>query len=106
MAQPADTTMPRSASWSALWRALRPHQWVKNALVFAPVLLAHRVLDEPARLGATVLAAACLCAVSSAGYLLNDWLDRESDRQHPSKRHRPLASGELSERRAVAGFAA
>ena len=89
----------------ALWRALRPHQWVKNALLLVPLLLAHRALSEPARLGAALLAAGCFCAVASAGYLLNDWLDRESDRKHPSKRKRPLASGALSPRLAAAAFA-
>ncbi|MBW2316701.1 MAG: UbiA family prenyltransferase [Deltaproteobacteria bacterium] len=98
--------MARDGSGNAAWRALRPHQWTKSALLFAPLLLAHQALTEPARLAATVLAAACFSAVASAGYLLNDWLDRESDRLHPDKRHRPLASGDLSPGRAGAIFGA
>jgi 4-hydroxybenzoate polyprenyltransferase len=94
-----------SLAGAALWRALRPHQWVKNALVLVPVVMAHRAPSEPERLAAALLAAACFCAVASAGYLLNDWLDREADRTHPSKRLRPLASGALSPRVAAAAFA-
>ncbi|NNL68038.1 MAG: UbiA family prenyltransferase, partial [Myxococcales bacterium] len=81
---------------SAAFRALRPHQWVKNALVLAPVFLAHRAFEEPARLAAAAVAALCFSLVASATYLLNDWLDRDADREHPSKRLRPLASGALS----------
>ena len=102
----AEARLARSGSWGAVWQALRPHQWAKNGLVFAPLLLAHRAVDDPARLAATALAAICFCAVASAGYLLNDWLDRDADRRHPEKRRRPLASGELSAGRAWAAFAA
>lgn len=85
----------RAPGFAAL-RALRPHQWVKNALVLAPVFLAHRAFDEPARLAAAGVAALCFSFVASATYLLNDWLDREADREHPSKRLRPIASGALA----------
>ncbi len=85
-------------------RALRPHQWAKNGLLLAPVVLAHRALASPEHVGAAFLAVACFSAVSSAGYLVNDWLDRDADRQHPEKRLRPLASGDLSGRAAVVSF--
>ncbi len=72
-------------------RALRPHQWVKNALVFAPMLAAHR-LDSLA-LVQSLLAFVAFCLVASAVYVLNDLLDLASDRAHPRKRTRPCASG-------------
>ena len=75
-------------------RALRPHQWAKNVLIFLPVLLAHVHVAGP-------MAAACLAFLSfglaaSATYILNDLLDLESDRHHPRKRKRPFAAGDLS----------
>lgn len=77
-----------------LIRALRPHHWVKNLLVFVPILAAHR-WQEPElwRMAGLAFAAFCLC--SSAVYLTNDLMDVEDDRAHPVKRHRPLASGQL-----------
>lgn len=76
-------------------RACRPRQWAKNLLVLAAPAAAG-VLDHP-RVAAQVLGAfAVLCLVSSATYLVNDVRDREQDRLHPRKRHRPIAAGELS----------
>jgi 4-hydroxybenzoate polyprenyltransferase len=77
-----------------LLRALRIHQWVKNLLLFVPVLLDHRLFDRAAMSRAAVAFAAFCCA-ASAGYILNDLLDLEADRQHPTKRNRPFASGAL-----------
>lgn len=75
--------------------ALRPHQWLKNLLVFFPVLTAHRWNDaECWRLVVPVFFA--LCCMASASYLLNDLSDLEADRRHQRKKSRPLASGELS----------
>jgi 4-hydroxybenzoate polyprenyltransferase len=77
-----------------LWRALRAHQWVKNLLVFVPVLMAHKLFEgAPVLRGAWAFAAWSLCA--SAGYLFNDLLDAEADRRHPYKSRRPLAAGAL-----------
>jgi len=76
-------------------RALRPVQWLKNALLLVPLLLVHRA-GEPDLLARALVAALLFCAAASAGYLLNDLLDAAADRQHPRKRHRPLASGELA----------
>lgn len=78
-----------------LARALRPHQWTKNALVFLPLFLAHRVLDQHL-LVASLLLFLCYCGVASAGYLLNDVLDVAADRHHPTKANRPLARGTVS----------
>jgi 4-hydroxybenzoate polyprenyltransferase len=77
-----------------LLRALRVHQWVKNLLLFVPVLLDHRLFDGTAMLRAAGGFAAFCCA-ASGGYVLNDLLDLEADRRHPTKRNRPFASGAL-----------
>ncbi len=80
----------------AAWlRALRPHQWLKNLLVFVPVLTAFRISDPHADLAA-MLAFVAFCLVASAGYVFNDLLDVSADRLHPRKRMRPFASGALS----------
>ncbi len=74
--------------------ALRPHQWLKNALVLMPLLATHRIYDlELLWQALLVLMAFSLCA--SSAYLLNDLLDLPSDRHHPRKRLRPFASGRL-----------
>lgn len=71
---------------------MRPHQWVKNAFVAAPLFFTPEAVSLESVL--TVLAGfACFCALSSGVYVLNDLLDREADRQHPVKRKRPLAAG-------------
>jgi 4-hydroxybenzoate polyprenyltransferase len=74
--------------------SLRPQEWVKNLLVFAGLLFSGQ-LDQGAQVLAATMAFIAFCAISSAGYLLNDLHDREHDRQHPEKRHRPIASGAL-----------
>jgi 4-hydroxybenzoate polyprenyltransferase len=78
----------------ALVRAARPYQWMKNLLIFIPLVVGHKLRDVPrveAALGA--FAAFSLCA--SAVYFLNDVLDLEADRRHESKKNRPFASGDL-----------
>ncbi len=90
---PGGRATPRPLALAALV-ALRPRQWVKNLLVLAvPIaagqLLQHDILDD------TLLAFACFCGAASATYLLNDVLDRDADRAHPTKRNRPIAAGEL-----------
>ncbi|HEY2347299.1 MAG TPA: UbiA family prenyltransferase [Xanthomonadaceae bacterium] len=82
---------PRWKSWT---RELRLHQWLKNILVFVPMLAAHQFLDPQAWLRcATGWFAFSLCASST--YLVNDLLDLTADRHHPGKRNRPFASGRL-----------
>jgi 4-hydroxybenzoate polyprenyltransferase len=76
-------------------RALRPHQWVKNVLVFVPLIASHRILELSLVASAIwTFLAFSLCA--SSIYVANDLLDIQADRAHPRKRLRPFASGELS----------
>jgi decaprenyl-phosphate phosphoribosyltransferase len=75
-------------------RAMRPRQWVKNLLVLTAPLAAGR-LFEPAVIRGTALAFVAFCLVSAAVYLFNDVRDVEEDRQHPTKRFRPIAADEL-----------
>ena len=77
-----------------LLASLRPQEWVKNTLVFAGVIFSRQFDDGPALLD-SLLTFVAFCAISSAGYLLNDLRDREHDRLHPEKRRRPIASGAL-----------
>jgi 4-hydroxybenzoate polyprenyltransferase len=79
---------------AALWRSMRPKQWVKNLLLFAALVFDQQLANPPALLH-TVLGFAVLCLAASAVYLLNDLADLQADRAHPVKRHRPLASGAL-----------
>ena len=80
-----------------LLRALRPRHWVKNLLVFVPIVVGHEV-DDPLRLGRGVLAFIAFCLVASAGYLVNDLVDLDHDRARPTRRHRPFAAGVLDPR--------
>ena len=84
---------------AAILKSARPHQWVKNLFVAAPLVFARRIDDTTALLHASV-AVAGFCMISSAVYLLNDLVDVEKDRAHPLKRLRPIASGALSVRAA------
>src|SRR6478609_2217739 len=84
----------RSSRAAALVRLLRPHQWVKNLLVFVPVVLDHKLFHGPTMAKAGLAFVAFCCAASSA-YILNDVLDLEADRRHPTKRYRPFAAGTL-----------
>jgi 4-hydroxybenzoate polyprenyltransferase len=78
-----------------LVKALRAHQWIKNVLVFVPLLMAHRIFDTASLIRAAyALLAWCLCA--SGIYLLNDVFDLKTDRMHPRKKLRPLAAGTLA----------
>lgn len=86
----------RTRATPGLWlKAIRVHQWPKNLLIFLPLLLAQQETDG-ARLLVLVAAFLLFSLAASATYLINDLLDLEADRQHPSKRHRPLASGAMS----------
>jgi 4-hydroxybenzoate polyprenyltransferase len=75
-------------------QAMRPHQWVKNVLLLLPLALAHQA-SNPAKLAAGLIATAAFCLCASAVYLMNDLMDLESDRRHPTKRQRPLAAGRV-----------
>lgn len=77
----------------ALSRGLRPHQWTKNALVFVPAILAHRL--EPYVWTRAVWAFIAFSLCASSVYLVNDLLDLHADRAHPTKKTRPFAAGTL-----------
>jgi 4-hydroxybenzoate polyprenyltransferase len=79
----------------SLVRSLRPSQWTKNLIIFGGLLFGQRLFDAPSVLYASA-AFVVFCALSGVVYLLNDVADREADRKHPLKRHRPIASGALS----------
>jgi 4-hydroxybenzoate polyprenyltransferase len=86
-----------------MWlRALRPHQWAKNLLVFVPLALTPAQVTDPSKGLTALVAFVAWCLVASAGYVLNDLLDLEADRGHPIKRERPFASGSLSRAQGVA----
>lgn len=98
---PVEAELPQLRHrFGARLRALRPHQWAKNLLIFAPLFLAHMAMNPQAAL-ATLYAFALLCLAASSGYVLNDLGDLEADRRHPTKRLRPLASGDASVGRAL-----
>ena len=90
-----------SSSPFALLRLMRPHQWLKNAFVFAGLVFSQSWQDPVLALR-VLYAFAAFCCVSSLVYIVNDWHDRASDALHPTKRHRPLASGEVSGAAALA----
>ncbi len=91
-----DSDVPaRRSLLPAPLRAMRPKPWVKNILVFAAPIAAGRLFD-PYVLANTAWAFLSFCLVSASIYLINDVRDVESDRQHPKKRFRPIAAGELS----------
>lgn len=103
-AAPAGTTQ---GSWPVernngrgLVKAMRPRQWVKSTVVYAALVFDGK-LFEPGLFVATTLVFLAFCLLSSAVYMLNDLVDIEKDRQHPRKRFRPLASGQLDPRVAV-----
>lgn len=85
----ADAPLVRS-----LVRSLRPSQWTKNLIIFGGLLFGQRLFDLPSVLYASA-AFVVFCGLSGVVYLLNDVADREADRKHPLKRHRPIASGAL-----------
>lgn len=80
---------------SALFKSLRPRQWTKNLLLFAGLIFTGNMKDLRL-LGRSMAGFILFCILSGVMYLVNDVRDMESDRQHPEKRHRPIASGKLS----------
>jgi len=78
----------------AILESLRPRQWIKNGFLFA-ALVFDRKLTQPRAVLVTLAGFAVFCLLSGAVYLVNDLSDRERDRRHPHKRHRPIASGRL-----------
>ena len=86
--------------FAAVLKTLRPHQWVKNSFVAIPLVFAKHLGDGDYVLR-TIVAVLAFCALSGAVYAFNDVRDLESDRAHPKKRFRPIASGALSRRAAL-----
>lgn len=95
----AEFSDKRSVARSIL-KAMRPYQWVKNFLVFVPMLASHTVTNLHSWIAVTLLLCA-FCATASAIYVSNDLMDLAEDRRHPRKKARPFASGALS---AKSGF--
>lgn len=92
--------MLEEATVPDLLRAMRPHQWTKNLLVFAGAVFSLRLLD-PEALFASGATFVLFCLASSSVYLFNDIRDRDKDRLHPHKRTRPIAAGDVSVRTAA-----
>jgi 4-hydroxybenzoate polyprenyltransferase len=90
----ARVIVPASGLTRPLVAALRPHQWAKNLLLLLPVFLAHQWADV-GKLALALLAVAAFSAAASSVYIINDLLDIQSDRRHPTKRRRPFAAGDL-----------
>lgn len=85
----------------ALLKTMRPKQWPKNGFIFA-ALIFDRQLFDPIPFARTFAGFLLFCLLSSTVYIINDLADIESDRVHPTKRNRPIASGKLSARTAAA----
>lgn len=83
------------------FKQLRVHQWVKNLLVFVPLLASFQFLKSSNAFTSLALAFISFSLVSSSVYICNDLLDLENDRAHSIKRNRPLASGKISKKQAV-----
>ncbi|WP_413874392.1 UbiA family prenyltransferase [Albidovulum sp.] len=91
-------------NWRALVKALRPHQWVKNVLLFLAMIAAHRF--DLATLVPILWGIVAFSAAASSIYIVNDLLDLEADRLHPTKCRRPFASGDVPITVGMAAFAA
>ena len=89
-----------SANLRGLIRTMRPHQWVKNLIIYAALVFDGK-LFEPDLFLKTTLVVVCFSLVSSSVYIMNDLVDMEKDRQHPRKQSRPLPSGKLRPRFAI-----
>lgn len=89
-----------SLNLAQLLRLMRPRQWVKNAFVVAPLFFTPEAIGA-ANLLRVALTVAVFCLVSGAVYALNDYCDREADRQHPEKKGRPIASGAVAPAQAL-----
>ena len=95
-----DVSIQRSLS--AFVTSLRPDQWTKNLIVFAGLIFGQRLMETEAA-GAALWAFAVFCGLSSSMYVVNDLVDQDEDRHHPTKRRRPIAAGTLSAGWALAG---
>ncbi|ALG91805.1 prenyltransferase [Actibacterium sp. EMB200-NS6] len=89
----AEFMQTRDTGPGPYFKALRPHQWLKNLLIFLPMLMAHDL--SLITVSKSLMAFVVFCMIASGVYVLNDLLDLASDRAHPRKRNRPLASGNM-----------
>ena len=83
-----------------LLKVLRPHDWIKNLFVYAPLVFSGYFTQINSCLRAT-LAFVCFCIVSSSIYIINDVCDKNEDQQHPTKKNRPIASGAIASGQAI-----
>ena len=99
----ASSSAPARPLAVSLFKSLRPAQWTKNLIVFAGLLFGQvggaPAFLNPHAIGQAIGAFFIFCALSGVVYLINDVADREADRLHPLKRHRPIASGAAGPRR-------
>ncbi|WP_300460966.1 UbiA prenyltransferase family protein [Desulfobacula sp.] len=86
--------MPPKSKFRISLRLLRPHQWIKNLLLFSPLFFSGNLIDPS--LYITCLGVIVFSLISGLGYILNDWIDREKDRFHPDKQNRPFCSGAVT----------
>jgi 4-hydroxybenzoate polyprenyltransferase len=84
----------------AVWISMRPVQWTKNLVLFAPLVFSQNLTNRP-MVWTMIKAIFFFCLLSSAIYILNDLIDAERDREHPVKKYRPIASGMLSRTTAI-----
>jgi 4-hydroxybenzoate polyprenyltransferase/phosphoserine phosphatase len=92
--RPAHLFLERVPAFKSVWKAVRPHQWAKNLLIFIPLLCSHALTRG--KLLTALAAFCCFSLTASSAYIVNDLLDMEADRRHPRKRLRPFAAGDLS----------
>ncbi|MFD0712512.1 decaprenyl-phosphate phosphoribosyltransferase [Paenibacillus sp. GCM10027626] len=90
-----------SSVFKLLFLQLRPHQWTKNLLIFAALLFSFESISV-ATVVDTIIGFFLFSFVAGCVYILNDYMDREADRNHPTKRNRPMASGALNPQLAIA----
>lgn len=91
--KPVEGAFENAPATLRVWmKALRVHQWSKNALVFVAIMLSHLYLDVDAWI-ASIIAWSAMCLTASGTYLINDLSDLAADRRHRTKRNRPLAAG-------------
>lgn len=81
---------------SAYISLIRPYQWIKNILIFSPLFFSAELFSDNTKLVKLFVATLCFCLLSSVGYIYNDWVDREKDLFHHTKKNRPLCSGRVS----------
>ena len=99
----SDVVIKKKGNLRLVLTTMRPHQWVKNLFIFAPLLFGKKLTDANA-VWYSLLAFGVFCFLASGLYIFNDWLDAEDDRAHPVKRYRPISSGMLPVPIALLGF--